>query len=49
VVSVLVKQAAQLVPQQAVGTQFLDARTLIGTAGVPLHPGAAARYRDLHG
>jgi TRAP transporter TAXI family solute receptor len=49
VVSVLVKQAAQLVPQQAVGTQFLDARTLIGTAGVPLHTGAAARYRELHG
>ncbi|TCO53473.1 TAXI family TRAP transporter solute-binding subunit [Actinocrispum wychmicini] len=49
VVSVLVKRAAQLVPQQAVGTQFLDPRTLIGTVGVPLHPGAAARYRQLHG
>lgn len=49
VVSVLVKRAAQLVPQQAVGTQFLDARTLIGTVGVRLHPGAAAQYRQLHG
>jgi hypothetical protein len=49
VVSVLVTRAAQLVPQQAVGTQFLDARTLIGTLGVPLHPGAAERYRELHG
>jgi TRAP transporter TAXI family solute receptor len=49
VVSVLVRRAAELVPQQALGTQFLDARTLIGTGRVPLHPGAAARYRDLHG
>jgi TRAP transporter TAXI family solute receptor len=49
VVSVLVRRAAELVPQQALGTQFLDARTLIGTGGVPLHPGAAAAYRDLHG
>lgn len=49
VVSVLVNRAAQLVPQQALGTQFLDARTLVATAGVPLHPGAAAKYRDLHG
>jgi uncharacterized protein len=49
VVSVLVRRATELVPQQALGTQFLDARTLIGTGGVALHPGAAARYRDLHG
>ncbi|MCE7003355.1 TAXI family TRAP transporter solute-binding subunit [Kibdelosporangium philippinense] len=49
VVSVLVRRAAELVPQQALGTQFLDARTLIATAGVPLHPGAADMYRDLHG
>ncbi|CAM4175059.1 TAXI family TRAP transporter solute-binding subunit [Kibdelosporangium persicum] len=49
VVSVLVRQAAELVPQQALGTQFLDSRTLIATAGVPLHPGAAETYRDLHG
>jgi TRAP transporter TAXI family solute receptor len=49
VVSVLVRRAAELVPQQALGTQFLDVRTLIGTGGVPLHPGAAAGYRDLHG
>ncbi|ALG08920.1 TAXI family TRAP transporter solute-binding subunit [Kibdelosporangium phytohabitans] len=49
IVSVLVRRAAELVPQQALGTQFLDSRTLIATAGVPLHPGAAAMYRDLHG
>lgn len=45
----LVSRAAALVPQQALGTQFLDVRSLIGTAGLPLHPGAAATYRDLHG
>ncbi|MCP2163790.1 TAXI family TRAP transporter solute-binding subunit [Goodfellowiella coeruleoviolacea] len=49
VVRVLVRQAANLVPQQALGTQFLEVRTLIGTAGVPLHPGAAQEYRVLHG
>ncbi|MGM1065007.1 TAXI family TRAP transporter solute-binding subunit [Saccharothrix sp. Mg75] len=45
----LVSRAAELVPEQALGTQFLDVRSLIGTVGVPLHPGAAAVYRDLHG
>ncbi|WP_306746456.1 TAXI family TRAP transporter solute-binding subunit [Saccharothrix yanglingensis] len=45
----LVSRAAALVPEQTLGTQFLDARSLIGTVGVPLHPGAAAVYRDLHG
>nr|WP_223198424.1 TAXI family TRAP transporter solute-binding subunit [Solihabitans fulvus] len=49
VVRVLVQQSARLVPDQALGTQFLDVRTLIGTAGLPLHPGAAAAYRRLHG
>ncbi|MFT7834850.1 TAXI family TRAP transporter solute-binding subunit [Saccharothrix sp. BKS2] len=45
----LVSRAAELVPAQALGTQYLDVRSLIGTAGLPLHPGAAAAYRDLHG
>ncbi|MEU4806808.1 TAXI family TRAP transporter solute-binding subunit [Actinosynnema sp. NPDC023587] len=45
----LVSRAAALVPEQALGTQFLDVRSLIGTTGLPLHPGAAAAYRDLHG
>lgn len=45
----LVTRAAQLVPGQALGTQFLDPRSLIVTDGVPLHAGAAAAYRDLHG
>ncbi|GAA1342650.1 TAXI family TRAP transporter solute-binding subunit [Saccharothrix algeriensis] len=45
----LVSRAAALVPDQTVGTQYLDVRSLIGTTGLPLHPGAAAAYRDLHG
>ena len=49
VVEVLVQRADQLVPQEALGTQFLDIRTLIGTADLPLHPGAAQAYRRLHG
>lgn len=48
VARVLVNQAAKLVPKQALGTQFLDPRSLIVT-GVPLHLGAVAAYRDLHG
>ncbi|WP_336215404.1 hypothetical protein [Nonomuraea sp. LPB2021202275-12-8] len=36
---VLVGHAADLVPAPAVGTQFLDVRTLIGTGKVALHPG----------
>ncbi|MFD5827676.1 TAXI family TRAP transporter solute-binding subunit [Lentzea sp. NPDC060358] len=49
VVRLLVGKAAQLVPQQALGTQYLDVRSLIDTGEVPLHPGAAAEYRRLHG
>ncbi|AXX29547.1 TAXI family TRAP transporter solute-binding subunit [Actinosynnema pretiosum subsp. pretiosum] len=45
----LVGRAASLVPGQALGAQFLDVRSLITTTGVPLHPGAASAYRDLHG
>ncbi|MFF7167403.1 TAXI family TRAP transporter solute-binding subunit [Streptomyces sp. NPDC008086] len=46
---VLVRRAARLVPTTALGTQFLDARSLISTGVVPLHPGAVAAYRELHG
>ncbi|MFC9682404.1 TAXI family TRAP transporter solute-binding subunit [Streptomyces sp. NPDC056948] len=46
---VLVRRAARLVPAPALGTQFLDARSLISTGAVPLHPGAVAAYRELHG
>ncbi|MGH3884811.1 MAG: TAXI family TRAP transporter solute-binding subunit [Pseudonocardiaceae bacterium] len=46
---VLVTHAARLVPQQVLGTQFLDPRSLITTAGIPLHPDAITAYRALHG
>ncbi|MHC5261417.1 TAXI family TRAP transporter solute-binding subunit [Streptomyces sp. UC4497] len=45
----LVRRATSLVPGNAVGTQFLDVRSLIGTGGIALHPGALAAYRSLHG
>lgn len=46
---VLVEKARDLIPEHALGTQFLDIRALIGTRPVPIHPGAAATYRRLHG
>ena len=48
-VEVLIDHASELVPEQATGSQFLDRQSLIVTAGVPLHPGAAAAYRRHHG
>lgn len=49
VVDLLLDDASALVPEQAVGSQFLDAQSLIQTAGMPLHPGAASEYRRRHG
>jgi hypothetical protein len=49
VVRTLVDAAPALVPSAAMGTQYLDQRSLIGTGDVPLHPGAARAYRELHG
>lgn len=49
VVDLLLDRSASLVPPQAVGSQFLDAQSLILTGSVPLHPGAAAQYRRRHG
>ncbi|MFJ6386795.1 TAXI family TRAP transporter solute-binding subunit [Streptomyces sp. NPDC091972] len=45
----LVLRAPAFVPEGAVGAQFLDVRSLIGTGSVPLHPGAVEAYRSLHG
>jgi len=45
----LVAAAPELVPESALGTQYLDQRSLIGTGEIPLHPGAVAAYRALHG
>jgi len=48
VAHVLFERAAYLVPPEALGTQFLNRCSLIGT-DVPMHPGAAAAYRHEHG
>jgi uncharacterized protein len=45
----LVSAAPDLVPVSALGTQYLDQRSLIDTGEIPLHTGAAAAYRELHG
>ncbi|GAA5067330.1 TAXI family TRAP transporter solute-binding subunit [Nocardia callitridis] len=49
IVELLLYEADSLVPNEAAGTQFLDGRSLITTGSVPLHPGAAAVYREWHG
>lgn len=48
-VRVLVDHAPALVPDSALGTQYLDQPALVDTGAVPLHPGAVAAYRELHG
>ncbi|MEU6160211.1 TAXI family TRAP transporter solute-binding subunit [Streptomyces sp. NPDC047130] len=45
----LALRASALVPDNAVGAQFLDIRSLISTGATELHPGAADAYRALHG
>lgn len=49
VVTTMVERARELVPRQTRGRQLLTRRTMVSTAGVPLHPGAVAAYRALHG
>jgi uncharacterized protein len=49
VVRVLAADAPQLVPPYVRGLQYLDPPSMIQTGAVPLHPGAVAAYRDLHG
>lgn len=48
-VTMLVKNAADLIPGSSIGVQFLSPELLINTAGIPLHPAAAKAYRQLHG
>ncbi|PQZ94935.1 C4-dicarboxylate ABC transporter substrate-binding protein [Arthrobacter sp. MYb227] len=48
-VKMLVEHAADLIPRSSVGVQFLSPELLINTAEIPLHPAAAAAYRELHG
>ncbi|OLR92884.1 TAXI family TRAP transporter solute-binding subunit [Actinokineospora bangkokensis] len=47
VATTLVREAPRLIPPSALGTQYLDLRSLIETGDVPLHPGAAEAYRAL--
>ncbi|MGX7825928.1 TAXI family TRAP transporter solute-binding subunit [Actinokineospora sp. 24-640] len=49
VAEVLVTDAPALVPSQALGTQYLDRRSLPVTGPLALHPGAVAAYRSLRG
>jgi TRAP transporter TAXI family solute receptor len=48
-VELLVGHAEELIPRSSLGVQFLSPESLINTARLPLHPGAAAAYRELHG
>lgn len=48
-VEMLVNHAQELIPRSSQGVQFLSRETLVNTAGLPLHPAAAATYRKLHG
>ncbi|KIS28862.1 C4-dicarboxylate ABC transporter substrate-binding protein [Arthrobacter sp. SPG23] len=48
-VELLVDYAQELIPRSSLGVQFLSPESLINTAGLPLHPAAAAAYRELHG
>lgn len=48
-VELLVGHAGELIPRSSLGVQFLSPESLINTAGLPLHPGATAAYRELHG
>jgi TRAP transporter TAXI family solute receptor len=47
VTGVLVHAASRLVPRPALGTQYLDRRSLIATGQVPLHLGAVRAYQEL--
>ncbi|MGL5819015.1 MAG: TAXI family TRAP transporter solute-binding subunit [Phycicoccus sp.] len=48
-VDVVIGRARDLVPAAAAGIQYLTEQTLVDTFPVALHPGAAERYRELHG
>ena len=49
IVDHLIDDAGSLVPDSSVGVQFLTPANLIDTAGVPLHPEAAARFAYRYG
>lgn len=49
IVDVLRSRSDALVPPGTFGAQYLDARSLVYTFGIPLHPGAERAYREGHG
>ncbi len=49
VVEVLAEDAARLMPDFALGLQYLTPGLMIQTSPIPLHAGAVAAYRHLHG
>lgn len=49
VVEVLTEDAARLMPEFALGLQYLTPGLMIQTSPIPLHPGAVEAYRHLHG
>lgn len=49
VVEVLAEDAARLMPEFVLGLQYLTPGLMIQTSPVPLHTGAVAAYRRLHG
>jgi TRAP-type uncharacterized transport system substrate-binding protein len=49
VVEVLAEDAARLMPDFVLGLQYLTPGLMIQTSPVPLHAGAVAAYRRLHG
>lgn len=49
VVEVLAEDAARLMPDFVLGLQYLTPGLMIQTSPVPLHEGAVAAYRRLHG
>ncbi|WP_202915554.1 MULTISPECIES: hypothetical protein [unclassified Mycolicibacterium] len=48
-VDVLPTDATQLMPPEVRGLQYLQPPSMIQTGRIPLHPGAIAAYRTLHG
>lgn len=49
VVKVIATESPHLVPPYVRGLQYLDAPSMIQTGAIPLHAGAVAAYRGLHG
>ncbi|WP_024800383.1 TAXI family TRAP transporter solute-binding subunit [Nocardia sp. BMG51109] len=44
----LLDNADRLMPYRSAGSQYLDERSMISTADLPLHPAAARVYRERH-